>query len=363
MERVDVVILGAGPEAMAAAWGAAEGGVRVALVSDRALPRKTRTRYEVPVGELESLGLDEGDVDRVADAHQLGDGPPTPLEGDARRAVVAGGTIDRSLVGLAKRAGAVVREGAEALHVDVDPDGWKLQLSQGEPIRARIVVVADGARSRVLGTLGVAQAQRFTASAAEVLSFFAATWVLDADDPRGRGPGRTVPAPGPLGQLAMIAGGGALTVAFGPVWRGVAQPDPEWPSPTRCGAEILIDGVRRRLGIDGPPASIEVEEFRLDTLPAPASFDGGLVVGAAAGHRPWSPLGAAGAMGRQGFRAGAAAAECVHAGDWRAAALAAALGPDAGEDARIAIRDLARAARETRAGASWRAPTRPAARA
>ena len=326
MERVDVVVVGENVEAMAAAWGAANGGVRAILVAESPLPSRTQTLYGLRRTDLEAFDLDEHAADRVLDKLQVEGSEPVALGGDLAIHAMLGAGIERVLVARARKAGVEIRERARAVRADLDEDGWHLQLSRGEPIRAPILVVADGARSRTLETIGVAQAQRFTASAAEVATFLCATWEVGPQRAQELDSYRIIDTPGPLGRCEVLPGSHSITAGFGPVWRGVAKPDLSWPSPTACGAVTVIETVARRLDLSANPTSVGVEEYRLDALPSPATFDGGMVVGSAAGDRPRRPLTCQGQLIEAGQLAGAAAAKCVLSKNWSAAALAAGLG-------------------------------------
>lgn len=328
MERVDVVVLGGGVEALAAAWGAATGGVRVIVVADDDLPRRSETLYGACVADIEAHGLDPAAAERRIDVLQVDGQAPIALAGGMEILAIKGAEIDTLLMAQAKKAGVELRDGAHVVHADIDPDGWRLQLSAGEPIRAPILIVADGARSRTLETLGIAQAQRFSASGAEVVTFLCASWDVGASEAEAHRELRVVESAGPLGRIEILPGRNLITAAVGPIWRGVAVPDSGWPSPSGKGVDVHVDRVRRLLGVDGEPDALDLEEWRLDALPSPATFDGGIVVGAAAGHRLHQPLTSVGHGIGTGRCAGASAARAVHGKDWSAPALKAELVED-----------------------------------
>lgn len=322
MERVDVVVVGGGAEALAAAAGAANEGVRVITVSPDPLPDNGRTLHVICDDERQRFALPGGE--RVLDRCSVDEHSAVGRAGPAELHVFSHAAISDALVHLVRKAGAEIRGNATAVHADLDSDGWHVQLSAGEPIRAPVLIVADGARSRMLETLGIAQAQRFTASAAEVVTFFTATWP-DSDLNGKFDCMHVIESAGPMSRIEVVPGRSSVTVAFGPVWHGVFAREADWPSTSNASVTTALTGVKKRLGIDTDPTSMGVAEWRLDALPAPATFDGGLVIGAAAGHRLRQPLSATGHLIAGGMAAGVGAAKCVLDKDWRAGALGQAL--------------------------------------
>jgi len=353
MERVDVAVLGNGVEALAAAAAAASGGVRVILVADDGVPRNSETLYGVRAGELAAMGLGDEIADRRHDVLRVEGSAPIALAEGMELLVVAGSTLDDAVATQAKKAGAELRTRAEVVHADLDPEGWRLQLSAGEPIRAPVLIVADGARSRTLETLGIAQAQRFSASGAEIVTFLCATWEVGVKTADAHRDWRIVGSPGPLGRVEILPGRKMITAAFGPIWRGIAVPDSGWPSPHGKTVDVHLETARRLIGVDSEPDALDVEEWRLDALPTPATFDGGVVIGAAAGHRLHEPLTSGGHGMASGRVAGRAAARAVLAKDWTAANLKAELSDEYSELTQSVGAQIAHSAGS--APARWRA--------
>ena len=186
MERVDVVVVGDHLEGLAAAWGAAEGGVRAVLISRDNLPRTATTLCGVHRGDLERLEVPAPKSARVANQIEVEGSGPCSVAEDAALLVMPFADLEKALLQHLRHAGVEIREQVEVLHTDADSGGWRLQLSAGEPIRAPVIIVADGARSATLGTLGIAQSQRFTATAAEVMTYLCATWPLPKSEAEQR---------------------------------------------------------------------------------------------------------------------------------------------------------------------------------
>src|SRR5262245_9659986 len=167
MEEREVVVIGGGPAGAAAAIGLARRGRDVVLL-ERA-PGWTWRAWGVftspaTVDALRRLGLTAGDLDRVArkiPAMRV----ETPAGSRFRLTYGDDGSLARAPVGLdrsaldplllqvATSAGAVVRIGATARSVR---DG-RILLADGETMRGRVVVGADGLRSVVAHDANVAR--------------------------------------------------------------------------------------------------------------------------------------------------------------------------------------------------------------
>ncbi len=153
----DVVVVGGGPAGLALAAGAARAGLEVLVLEKRALPAdKACGEGLLPraVVALQALGataalepeglarfrairwVDEGGA--VAEARL-----PAPGGLGVRRLA-----LSRALLGLARRAGAQVRERAEVRAHRREPDGVVVETGEGEE-RARVLVAADGLASPV----------------------------------------------------------------------------------------------------------------------------------------------------------------------------------------------------------------------
>ncbi|SBT45138.1 geranylgeranyl reductase family protein [Micromonospora narathiwatensis] len=159
----DLVIVGAGPAGLSAAHAAARAGVRTLV-----LERATHPRYKTCGGGLIGTSLAEVaeriDVpvhDRVDRVTFTRDGRrgftrrhPEPLVSMIRRE-----EFDHRLRSAAVAAGAEVREGVAVRAVEQDPDEVRLRLADGDTVRARAVIGADGSSGATARHVGVAHRQ------------------------------------------------------------------------------------------------------------------------------------------------------------------------------------------------------------
>jgi geranylgeranyl reductase family protein len=172
-EHYDVVVVGAGPSGAASAYWLARCGWHVALLERKHFPRpKTCGDALTPraVRQLEAMGLGtwlEG-RHRFAGLRSLAAGrsmtlawpdhPELPSQG----AIVERRELDQIVAANAERAGATLLQGHEALGVEVTPGCAEVEVrsdASEEPIRlsAEVVVVADGANSRIGRALGASR--------------------------------------------------------------------------------------------------------------------------------------------------------------------------------------------------------------
>ncbi|GAB3082625.1 geranylgeranyl reductase family protein [Micromonospora schwarzwaldensis] len=155
----DLVVVGGGPAGLSAARTAARAGVRTLVVE-----RATHPRYKTCGGGLIGTSLAEaGDVievpaqDRVDRVTFTRDGRraftrrhATPVVTMIRRE-----EFDDRLRAAAVSAGVEVREGVTVRAVEQDPDEVRLRLADGEVVRARAVVGADGSSGVTARHVGV----------------------------------------------------------------------------------------------------------------------------------------------------------------------------------------------------------------
>ncbi|MFJ8204075.1 geranylgeranyl reductase family protein [Micromonospora chalcea] len=155
----DLVVVGGGPAGLSAAHAAARSGVRTLVVE-----RATHPRYKTCGGGLIGTSLaevaDRLEVpahDRVDRITFTRDGRraftrrhPSPLVTMIRRE-----EFDDRLRAAAVAAGAQVREGVAVRAVEQDPDEVRVRLADGEVVRARAVIGADGSSGVTARHVGV----------------------------------------------------------------------------------------------------------------------------------------------------------------------------------------------------------------
>jgi menaquinone-9 beta-reductase len=241
-EPYDVLIVGAGPAGAAAAYWLAQRGRRVIAVEKKRFPReKTCGDGLTPraVRQLHDLGLAERleGSQRFDGLRSIGHGvtlelawpehPDFPSYGY----VVRRRELDEMVVERAVKAGATVRHGAEAVApvlengllagAAVSQDG----SSSPEPIRARYVIVADGANSRFGRALGTARDRSYPLGMA-IRGYFTSPyhdepWIESHLDLRDR-EGAHLPGYGwifPVGDGTVNVGVGLLSTFAG--WKHV----------------------------------------------------------------------------------------------------------------------------------------------
>ncbi|QLQ35969.1 geranylgeranyl reductase family protein [Micromonospora robiginosa] len=155
----DLVVVGGGPAGLSAAHAAARAGVRTLVVE-----RATHPRYKTCGGGLIGTSLAEVDGRVEVPAHHHVD--RVTFTRDGRRAftrrygaplvtMIRREEFDDRLRAAAVAAGAEVREGVAVRAVEQDPDGVRLRLADGEVVRARTVVGADGSSGVTARHVGV----------------------------------------------------------------------------------------------------------------------------------------------------------------------------------------------------------------
>ena len=173
-DRYDVLVIGGGPSGAAAAYWLAQQGRRVLVVEKKRFPReKTCGDGLTPraVRELHGMGLAEPLTDylRYDGLRSIAHGvtlelawpehPDFPPYGY----VVRRRELDEMVVGQAVKAGATLWPAAEATDPLVEGGlvtgaiVHRKESGTREPVRARYLVVADGANSRFGRALGAAR--------------------------------------------------------------------------------------------------------------------------------------------------------------------------------------------------------------
>ncbi|MFC4149680.1 geranylgeranyl reductase family protein [Micromonospora mangrovi] len=160
----DLAVVGGGPAGLSAAHAAARAGVRTLVVE-----RATHPRYKTCGGGLIGTSLAEvagrievpvhDRVDRVTFTRDGRRGFTRRHSAGPLVAMVRRAEFDDRLRRAAVAAGAEVREGVAVRAVEQDDDGVRLRLADGDTVRARTVVGADGSSGITARHVGVAYRQ------------------------------------------------------------------------------------------------------------------------------------------------------------------------------------------------------------
>lgn len=149
----DVLVVGLGPAGSRAAAAAAAGGARVVAIERRAEPgRPVQCAEFVPaLLDQELPGLASVTAQTVARMLTfVEDDAPDEMPRFPGR-MIDRAAFDRLLAEAAERAGAACRYGLSVRRIDAD---GTVQVSDGSCMRPRLLVGADGPRSRVGATMG-----------------------------------------------------------------------------------------------------------------------------------------------------------------------------------------------------------------
>jgi menaquinone-9 beta-reductase len=241
-DRYDVLVIGGGPSGAAAAYWLAQQGRRVLVVEKKRFPReKTCGDGLTPraVRELHGMGLAEplADYLRYDGLRSIAHGvtlelawpehPDFPPYGY----VIRRRELDEMVVGQAVKAGATLWPAAEATEPLVEGGlvtgaiVHRKESSTREPVRARYLVVADGANSRFGRALGAARDRSYPLGMA-VRGYFESPhhddpWIESHLDLRDR-EGNHLPGYGwvfPVGDGTVNVGVGLLSTFSG--WKSV----------------------------------------------------------------------------------------------------------------------------------------------
>jgi geranylgeranyl reductase family protein len=240
--QYDVLVVGAGPSGAAVAYWLAEQGRRVLVVEKKRFPReKTCGDGLTPraVRQLEDMGLGEplGDFLRFDGLRSIAHGVTLELawpehpEFPPYGYVVRRRDLDEMVAGRAVKAGATLWPATEAIEPLVERglvSGAVVRrhdTGATEAVRARYLVVADGANSRFGRSLGAARDRSYPLGMA-VRGYFTSPyhdepWIESHLDLRDRD-GNHLPGYGwvfPVGDGAVNVGVGLLSTFHG--WKSV----------------------------------------------------------------------------------------------------------------------------------------------
>jgi menaquinone-9 beta-reductase len=159
IERVELLVVGAGPAGTAAAIEARRLGFGVLTVDKARFPRDKTCGDGLTTGALrglEALGLDVRTLPSYASVRETVLVSPSgrevvlPLPSDGEFAgVVPRGELDAALVDRARSEGADVHDGVTVTHVRTRADDVVAELDDGPTVQARWLIAADGHYSPV----------------------------------------------------------------------------------------------------------------------------------------------------------------------------------------------------------------------
>jgi geranylgeranyl reductase family protein len=162
VERVDVVVVGAGPAGSVTAYHLARAGARVMIMERASFPRDKpcgggltgRALRELPFGVgavVEDVATKVTLRARYRGGYERRSHGPQPLVALTQRL-----RLDAFLAEQAARAGADLREGRRVTAV-AEEEGGTVVTAGGTRVHAKAVVAADGANGIVARSLGLAQ--------------------------------------------------------------------------------------------------------------------------------------------------------------------------------------------------------------
>jgi len=166
--RVDVLIVGAGPSGSTAATALAKMGHSVAIIDKGIFPRHKTcaswinalafSRFDYLHAELASL------VDcpfyGIRFYNESMSRHSTYSERRPSGYLTLRSKFDQGLANIAVKAGAVMHQGVRAVRIEEDLNGVKADLSDGTRVNARILIGADGSNSQIARWSGLRKSWR-----------------------------------------------------------------------------------------------------------------------------------------------------------------------------------------------------------
>ncbi len=158
MERVDALVVGAGPAGSSAAIHLARAGARVLVAEKASFPRDKPCGGGLTGRALKAIPVDpspvvERDVDRFRLRLRYGSSFARSHDAPLIR-MTQRRRLDAFLAEEAARAGAELRLATRVERIEVDDSGVTARIG-GEAVRAHVVVGADGANGIVARTAGL----------------------------------------------------------------------------------------------------------------------------------------------------------------------------------------------------------------
>lgn len=157
----DVIAVGAGPAGATAAFHLGAAGWRVLVLEKERLPRHKPCAGGVPTSVLRRFPVDFSPVvERVVWRVRFRFADGREVAADLPEGAVVTVRRDRFDHYLVSHARAEVRDGAPVADIRQDGAGVEAVLASGETVRARYLILADGANSRLVRRVGLRQQRR-----------------------------------------------------------------------------------------------------------------------------------------------------------------------------------------------------------
>ncbi|MGE0481565.1 MAG: NAD(P)/FAD-dependent oxidoreductase [Phycisphaerae bacterium] len=259
LDLLDLIVVGGGPAGAATAIRAAQIGLNAALFEQHKQPPPRPCGGWVSPAGIElcaACGVGAADVGAAAfDAIGLHSWDfrkrVAVKERELHGWIVDRARLDAALLGAAAAAGARVVRGVTATGLTLFEDHAVLSLANGDPVRGRLIVLADGVDSPMARAAGLTPAGRLTASATSVYAEYSGgTGEVGLDIVLGVGAGA------PLGTIARDGATTRVSVLL----RGPGRGEELFATMT-AGAEAagLLPGAPRRIIESTTPGGLALD--------------------------------------------------------------------------------------------------------